>query len=89
MSERADRGVAGEARLEPLSRLAPGRAARLRRHDVGPGEACLLTAMGLSSGCRLVVRQSGDPCIVEVRAARIGIARAVAERLFVQPEIER
>lgn len=81
---------AGEARSEliPLVRLAAGRAARLHGRDLAQGEACLLAAMGLVEGCRLVVRASGDPCIVEVRATRIGLARRLAERILVRVEPE-
>jgi len=66
-----------------LSELATGRPARLHAGDLDPGEACLLQAMGLVTGSRLVVRVTGDPCIVEVRTTRIGLARSVAERLHV------
>ena len=76
----------GEPRLERLSDQATGRIVRLRRRELSEGEACLLAAMGLSVGCRLVVRAAGDPCIVEVRSTRIGLARAVAERLLVHAE---
>jgi Fe2+ transport system protein FeoA len=34
-----------------------------------------------------VVRVLGDPCIVEVRTTRIGLARNVAERLYVFAEL--
>jgi Fe2+ transport system protein FeoA len=44
--------------------------------------------MGLTEGCRLVVRSHGDPCIVEVRATRIGLARSVAERLLVLADLD-
>lgn len=54
-----------------------------------PGEACLLAAMGLVTGSRLVVRVAGDPCIVEVRSTRIGLSRSVAESLQVVVEIPR
>ncbi len=37
----------------------------------------------MTEGCRLKVRTSGDPCIVEVRSTRIGLARSVAVRLVV------
>jgi Fe2+ transport system protein FeoA len=70
-----------------LSELGVGRAARLHRRDLSDGEACLLAAMGLTEGCRLVVRVLGDPCIVEVRTTRIGLARDVAERLYVFAEL--
>lgn len=69
-----------------LSELATGRPARLRAVVLEPGEACLLSAMGLVTGSRLVVRVAGDPCIVEVRATRIGLARSVADRLEVVAE---
>ena len=42
--------------------------------------------MGMTEGCRLRVRTSGDPCIVEVRSTRIGLARSVAVRLVVASE---
>lgn len=69
-----------------LSQLLPGLPARLQAGDLEPGEACLLQAMGLVTGSRLVVRVSGDPCIVEVRTTRIGLARSVADRLHVVVE---
>jgi Fe2+ transport system protein FeoA len=74
--------AAGPALL-PLSELATGRVVRLNRRELSEGEACLLAAMGLTLGSRLVVRSSGDPCIVEVRSTRIGLARSVACRLLV------
>lgn len=79
----ADRREAPPLRL---SELATGRPARLHAVVLEPGEACLLSAMGLVTGSRLVVRVAGDPCIVEVRATRIGLARSVAERLEVVAE---
>ena len=72
--------------LTRLSQLAAGVAARLARRELGEAEARLLAAMGLHDGCRLIVRADGDPCIVEVRAARIGLAREVADRLLVVRE---
>jgi Fe2+ transport system protein FeoA len=69
-----------------LSELATGRPARLHAVVLEPGEAGLLSAMGLVTGSRIVVRVAGDPCIVEVRATRIGLARSVADRLEVVAE---
>ena len=74
------------ARLPVLKRLADlpvGSTARLSCEELSEGEACLLAAMGMTEGCRLKVRTSGDPCIVEVRSTRIGLARSVAVRLVV------
>jgi len=72
-----------EPRLRRLSELDGGSVARLHQRELSDGEACLLSAMGLTAGCRLTVRVGGDPCVVEVRATRIGIARALAEKLIV------
>ena len=69
--------------LERLADLPVGSSARLSCQELSEGEACLLAAMGMTEGCRLKVRTSGDPCIVEVRSTRIGLARSVAVRLVV------
>ena len=67
-------GVVVEAELgEPGSEAVPaGVTARLYRRDLSEGECCLLAAMGLGEGCRLVVRSHGDPCIDHQRALLIG-----------------
>ena len=69
--------------LQRLADLPVGSVARLSCEELSEGEACLLAAMGMTEGCRLRVRTSGDPCIVEVRSTRIGLARSVAVRLVV------
>jgi Fe2+ transport system protein FeoA len=70
-----------------LCDLPVGCGARLHRRDLSDGEACLLAAMGLTEGCRLVVRVVGDPCIVDVRTTRIGLSLSVAQRLLVIAEL--
>ncbi len=72
--------------LQRLADLPAGSVARLSCEELSEGEACLLAAMGMTEGCRLKVRTSGDPCIVEVRSTRIGLARSVAVRLVVASE---
>jgi Fe2+ transport system protein FeoA len=74
---------AGPPGLRRLADLPAGSVARLSCRELSQGEACLLAAMGMTEGCRLTVRTSGDPCIVEVRSTRIGLARSVAVRLVV------
>ncbi len=69
--------------LTRLSDLPAGGIARLSCRELSESEARLLAAMGLTEGCRLVVRTTGDPCIIEVRSTRIGLARSVAARLLV------
>lgn len=71
-----------------LSKLRAGVSARLHLRQLSHGENCLLAAMGLTEGCRIVVRSHGDPCIVEVKATRIGLARSVAERLLVLADLD-
>lgn len=88
MSEGRRAAADAPCELVPLARLPAGRAGRLHGRDLAQGEACLLAAMGLVEGCRLVVRASGDPYIVEVRATRIGLARRLAERVLVRVEGE-
>lgn len=85
-AERAASAAAPGSALRPLSEIGAGGVVRLERRDLAEGEACLLAAMGLTEGCRLVVRSDGDPYIVEARATRIGLARSVAERLLVRVE---
>jgi len=81
-----ERRAGGPGSGVPLAELPSGVAARLAACALPPVEAKLLAAMGLALGSRLVVRAQGDPTIVEVRATRIGLARAVAARLTVVVE---
>lgn len=70
----------------PLSTLPAGERGRfVERHQLATDEACLLAALGLTEGSDFIVRSGGDPCIVDVRATRIGLARSIASRLLVQP----
>lgn len=73
------------AAIVPLSSLRRG--ARGRLHSITlPCEDCSqLNAMGLSDQCELRVCRTGEPCIVQVQATRLGIAAAMARRIFVSP----
>lgn len=84
MSETNGQSAARSPALQRLADLPAGSVARLSCRELSQGEACLLAAMGMTEGCRLTVRTSGDPCIVEVRSTRIGLARSVAVRLVVE-----
>jgi len=75
-----------EAAGVALADWPSGAPARLVASRLPSLETRLLAAMGLTLGARLVVRNQGDPTIVEVRATRIGLARAVAARLLVVAE---
>jgi Fe2+ transport system protein FeoA len=45
-----------------------------------------LEALGLTAASSLRVCQSGEPCIVQVRATRIGLSGAVAREIYVIPD---
>ena len=69
-----------------LSELRPGRLARLHTAELAAPDCALLRAIGLTDRCLLRVCKIGEPCIVQVRATRIGLSRAVAHGIFVLPE---
>lgn len=70
----------------PLSQVRAGCKARLHSAALTNEECALLRALGLTDQCLLRVCKAGEPCIVEVRATRIGLSRQVAQGLFVVPE---
>lgn len=66
----------------PLTAVSVGAVATL--HEVRDPEARpFLRALGLTAACRLRLCKAGDPCIVQVRATRIGLSRVVAQQLYV------
>jgi Fe2+ transport system protein FeoA len=69
----------------PLSDLRAGATARF--HDARlDSEACAwLQALGFTPNCQLRLCQPGEPCIVQVRTTRIGLAKAVANGIYVIP----
>jgi Fe2+ transport system protein FeoA len=70
----------------PLTQLRAGSIARLHSADLAQDDCALLKALGLTDRCLLRVCKSGEPCIVEVKATRIGLSRTLARGLFVVPE---
>jgi Fe2+ transport system protein FeoA len=69
----------------PLTAVAVGALATL--HDVrDPESRTLLRSLGLTNACRLRLCKVGDPCIIQVRATRIALSRAVAQALYVLPD---
>ena len=70
----------------PLSALPAGSLARFHEAHLDPESQQLLRALGLAGRCLLRVCRHGDPCIVQVRSARIGLSKAVARGVFVIPE---
>jgi Fe2+ transport system protein FeoA len=74
--------------LVKLSDLEAGQTARM--HGAGAAlsaqDCALLRAIGLTDRCMLRICQVGEPCIVQVRATRIGLSRAVADGIMVEPQ---
>ena len=70
----------------PLSQLRAGTTARLHSSELAKDDCALLKALGLTDRCLLRVCKAGEPCIVEVKATRIGLSRSLARGVFVVPE---
>jgi Fe2+ transport system protein FeoA len=66
--------------------LAPGQVARLHGSSLAAQDCALLNALGLTDRCLLRICKIGEPCIVQVRATRIGLARSVADSILVVPQ---
>ncbi len=74
----------------PLSQLRPGETARVCGSSLNAGDRRLLSAMGLRDDAAVTLCRMGEPCIVRVMggcncSSRIGLARPLADRLFVKP----
>jgi Fe2+ transport system protein FeoA len=54
--------------------------------ELASDDCALLNALGLTDRCLLRVCKAGEPCIVEVKATRIGLSRTLARGVFVVPE---
>ncbi len=80
----------------PLASLQRGQRAVIRETRMSTDDAALLRAMGLCDCALITVARSGEPCVVTVRGVdgakcgchraggcRIGLSRAMAERIFV------
>lgn len=69
----------------PLTCLAVDTVAQFHGCDLAADEAALLQALGMTDRCRFKVCKIGDPCIVQIRETRIGLATAVAHRILALP----
>lgn len=71
-----------------LSDLRVGSRARLHEARLDAASSNLLRALGLTNACQLRLCKTGEPCIVQVRATRIGLSQAVAGGIYVIPEAD-
>jgi Fe2+ transport system protein FeoA len=69
----------------PLTSLPIEASARLDYAELDDEARDLLRALGLTDGALLRVCKQGDPCVVQVRATRIGITNRVARAIMVHP----
>jgi Fe2+ transport system protein FeoA len=69
----------------PLTSLAVEASARLHFAELDAEARDLLRALGLTDGALLRVCKQGEPCVVQVRATRIGITNRVARAILVTP----
>jgi Fe2+ transport system protein FeoA len=69
-----------------LSELEVGDVARMVEATIDPEDQSLLQALGLTDNSRLRVCKRGEPCVVQVRATRIGISSRIARHITVITE---
>jgi Fe2+ transport system protein FeoA len=68
-----------------LADVDAGTTARFSDAQLAPASRALLRAMGLTDGSVLRVCKQGEPCVIQVRATRIGLSSRVARDVFITP----
>lgn len=69
-----------------LCDLEEGAVARFHEARLDDDDRHLLETLGLTRESLVRLCKAGEPCIVQVRSTRIGLARSVAHSIFVIPE---
>ncbi len=69
-----------------LCDLEEGCAARFHEASLDSEARELLRGLGLTPSSVVRLCKSGEPCIVQVRATRIGLSKLVAGQIYVIPE---
>lgn len=67
-----------------LCAMAPATPARVLRLETPPEDATRLKSLGLCVGRRVEVVKSGDPLIVRVLGARVGLSARLAATVYVE-----
>jgi Fe2+ transport system protein FeoA len=76
--------VSTSAGVISLTSLPVDATARLRYAEIDAEARDLLRGLGLTDGSLLRVCKQGEPCVVQVRATRIGITSRVARAIMVE-----
>jgi len=79
-----DQVVESGGRVVPLSSVRAGQRAEICADGMRCDDCELLNAMGLRDQCRLRVCRAGEPYIVQVATARVGLAKSLAQRIMVR-----
>jgi Fe2+ transport system protein FeoA len=88
-------GIAPDIVSRPLTAWGAGEVAIVDRVDLDQREASMLRAMGLRPGALVRLSSVGEPSVVEVVSGhtcrchcrcRIGVARGVAEKIYLRAE---
>lgn len=66
-----------------LTDLRPGDGGAVSMEALSPSDRELLQALGLAEASQVRLCQNGNPCIVQVRSTRIGLAEKVAQQILV------
>ena len=77
------RPVAEPLELAPLSALPPGTTARVVQVNAHSDDLRRLQALGVCVGRRVELVKSGDPMIISVVGARIGLSARLAAEVLV------
>ena len=71
--------------LLPLEYLRPGEWADVAEVTGEPGWAGRLAELGLRTGCRLLLLQSGWPCLLQIGGSRLLLRGEEGTRILVRP----
>ena len=73
----------------PLCQLRPGDRGRLRGANLCGDDCELLRAMGMNEHSEIRVCRTGEPCIIQVNATRLGLSSLIAREILVETSIPR
>ena len=69
-----------------LAELSAGRVARVLQVDTPGDDSARLKSLGICVGRQVQLMQSGDPLIVRVLGARVGLSRRLAQEVVVEAD---